>query len=345
MQDTNLTAVPIHHSHLPRLIGKHFETKVPMFLWSPPGCGKTAFIEQYCKGNGIKLFGMRLAQFDTVDVRGIPFRADDGRTYYAPPGSLPAEDGSDGDCIIFLDEYMQARPDVAAVAGQLVNERRLGDYRLPDNCLVMAASNRASDRAASGRMPSQIANRFAHYELVPVPTEWCDWATSNGVDERVISFIRFRPELIYQFDPKATAPAYPTLRTWEKVSTMIKGEASDDTEYMRQASYSLVGEGAASEFVGFLMALDNLPDIDAIIADPDNHDDPERPDLRFAVAAALARRADDTNVESIWRFMLKLPADWQVLWSKDVVALGDFDITQHSVYAEVISLHRDILTS
>jgi hypothetical protein len=344
MQDNNLTAVPMNHSHMPRMIQKHMETKVPMFIWSPPGCGKTAIVEAICEQFGWRLIDLRLAQMDTVDVRGIPFIFE-GRTYYAAPGALPPEDGSWGPCIIFLDEYMQARQDVAAVSGQLVNERRLGDYHLPDNVLIMAASNRAGDRAASGRMPTQIANRFLHYELVVRPTEWCDWATANGIDDRVVAFIRFRPELVYQFDPKATAPAYPTLRTWEKVSTMIKGEASSDVEYIRRVTYAAVGEGAGAEFVGFVTALENLPDIDAIIADPDAHDDPERPDLRFAVAAALGRRADQGNVESIWSYLLKLPAEWQVLWSKDVVSLGDFDLTQHPVYNEIISLHRDILTA
>lgn len=344
MQNDNV-AVKIYHSQLPRLISKSFERKEPLFVWSPPGCGKTAMIEAICKDAGWTLFDMRLAQFDTVDVRGIPFRGKDGRTHYAPPASLPKEDGSDGDSIIFLDEYMQGRPDVTSVAGQLVNERKLGDYRLPDNCLVIGASNRQSDRASTNRMPQQIANRFLHIELCINPTEWCDWATANGIDERVIGFIRFRPELVYQFDPKQTKPAYPTLRTWEKVSNMISGESSDDVDFIQQVTYGLIGEEAGSEFVGYIRAIQELPDIEAIIENPDEHDDPEQPDLRYAVSSALSRYANEDNAESIWSYLLKLPAEFQILWSKDVNAIGEFDLTQHPVYQEVISLHRDILTT
>jgi len=340
-----LVAVKIYHSQIERLLLKHFAVKEPMFVWSPPACGKTSIINQICEAQGWKLFDVRLAQMDAVDVRGIPYKGEDGRTHYANPSWLPAEDGSDGPCVVFLDEYMQARPDVASVMGQAINERRLGEYVFPDNCLIVGASNRQSDRASTNRMPTQIANRFAHYELAVKPTEWCEWGMANGIDERVIGFIRFRPELVYQFDPKQTKPAYATLRTWEKVSNMIKGEASSDIDFIEQVSYALVGEAVGSEFVGFVRALDVLPDIGEIIANPDDHDDPEKPDLRYAVSSALSRYADSDNVENIWSYLLKLPAEFQILWSKDVLAIGEFDMTQHPVYHEVISLHRDILTT
>ena len=335
------TCMPILHSTLERHAIRHLNTKRPMCIWSPPGCGKTDHIRQIAANAGYDVIDWRLAQMDAVDVRGIPYRGEDNRTHYAPPASLPADDC--GPTLLFLDEIMQAHSSVSAVAGQLIHERRLGDYHLPDNVVVFAASNRHFDRAAATRMAAHTANRFLHYELEIRPTEWCDWATANRVDDRIIGVIRWRPELVYQYDPKEIEPAYPSLRSWTNLSDLIDGET--DTIMLHSFSCAAVGRATGSEFTGYVKALRQLPDLDEIIADPDAYDDPEQPDLRNGVTAGLARRADENNIEAIWRYMIKLADDWQVLFAKDVMALGYFDLTQTEVYNEIVSLHAEALTA
>tara|TARA_R110002020_G_scaffold160008_4_gene344332 strand:+ start:1906 stop:3018 length:1113 start_codon:yes stop_codon:yes gene_type:complete len=342
MENNKLTAVPVYHNNLAEIVKGHLATKIPMCIWSPPGCGKTDHMRQIAVEAGFAIIDWRLAQMDAADVRGIPYIGDDGRTHYAPPATLPVE--GCGPTVLFLDEIMQAHGSVTAVAGQIIHERRLGDYVLPDNVVVFAASNRHFDRAAANRMAAHTANRFLHYELVVNSHDWCEWAVANRVDERVVSFLRWRPELCYQYDPKSTSPAYPSLRSWTHLASIISA-VDENSDIVRTYALGAVGEGAGSEFIGFIKTLRRLPDIDEIIANPDDHDDPEESDLRHGITGAMARRADEDNVENIWKFMIKLPDDWQVLWAKDVMALGFFDITQHPVYAEVISLHREALTS
>ena len=343
---TTLVATPLYHANsevasLESAVQRHLVTQIPMCVWSPPGCGKTEHIKQIIESAGFIFLDWRLAQMDQCDVRGIPYILD-GRTYYAPPADLPAIGCAP--TVLFLDELMQAHPSVVAVAGQVINERRIGGYTLPDNVVVMAATNRPFDRAAANRMPGHTAGRFLHYELVVRPTDWCDWAVANNVDDRVVAYLRFRPDQCYKYDPKASTPAYPSLRTWTRLATMIDGLGNDNpmlSTYARAA----IGDATGGEFAAFITALERLPDIDAIIADPDAHDDPVEPDLRFAVSAALARRCDEDNVENVWQYMLKLDDEYQCLWAKDVIAIGDFDITQHEVFTEIVSLHQTILTS
>ena len=299
-------------------------------------------MKQIIESAGWAFIDWRLAQMDAVDVRGICYRGEDGRTHYAPPASLPFSDCQP--TVLFLDEISQAHPSVSGVAGQLINEGALGEYKLPDNVVIFAASNRHFDRASVNRMPSHTANRFMHYELVVRALEWCDWAVDAGVDARVVSYIRFRPEQMYQFDPKATAPAFPSLRTWVKLSNMLDG-VEDSSELVNTFARASVGDATGGEFAGFVSALDRLPDIDALIADPDAHDVPSEPDLKWAITSALARRVDEDNVENIWQFMLKMPDEFQVLWAKYALVADDFDLTQHPVYSEIINLHKAILTS
>ena len=342
MTETNLTATPIYHSNFEEIVLQHLRVREPMCVWSPPGCGKTEHIKQIVESAGYEFIDWRLALMDAVDVRGIPYRGEDGRTHYASPASLPVEGCKP--TVLMLDEIGQAHSSVVGPAGQLINERMLGDYKLPDNVVIFAASNRHFDRAAVNRMPTHTANRFLHYELVVRPLEWIDWAINAGINSHVVSYIKFRPEQIYQFDPKATAPAFPSLRTWVKLSNMLDGVA-DNSELIGTFARAAVGQATGGEFAGFVSALDQLPDIDDIIANPDDHDAPKEPDLRYALTSALARRVDEDNVENIWQFMLKMPDEFQVLWAKFALVNEDFDITQHPVHNEITSLHKAILTS
>ena len=127
---SKLTAVPVYHSNLDSIVLQHLKTREPMCIWSPPGCGKTEHIQQIITDAGYLFVDWRLAQMDAVDVRGICFRGEDGRTHYAPPASLPVNGCQP--TVLFLDEISQAHPSVAGVAGQLINERMLGEYKLPD---------------------------------------------------------------------------------------------------------------------------------------------------------------------------------------------------------------------
>tara|TARA_Y100000310_G_scaffold180951_1_gene180883 strand:+ start:1994 stop:3025 length:1032 start_codon:yes stop_codon:yes gene_type:complete len=343
MTESNLQATAIYHSNLESVVLRHLKTKEPMMLWSPPGCGKTEHMKQIIESAGYDFIDWRLAQMDAVDVRGIPYKGEDGRTHYAVPGTLPLIGCRP--TVLFLDEIMQAHQSVVAPAGQIINERGIGnDYVLPDNVVVMAASNRHFDRAAANRMPAHTANRFLHYELVVRPLEWCEWAVDANIDWRVVSYIRFRPEVIYMFDPKQTEPAFASLRTWVKLSNMIDGLADNDP-LIDTFSKASVGRAVGGEFRAFVDSLDKLPDIDDVIANPDNYDVPKDRCLQYAMVSALTHRTDESNVENVWKMMIKFDDEYQTFWAKDVIALGAFDLTQHPVYNEVLTLCKQQLTT
>ena len=345
--------MPIGHNQLDEIVAVHLASREPMFLWGSPGGGKSAHLESAVTKCGYVYNDMRMAEKDTADVRGVPKPVQvtvgeftEWVTQWARPSDLPSHDCPP--TVINLDELQQAHQSVGVLAGRLVNERKIGDYTLNDNVVVFGASNLHTDRAGANRMLSHTANRFMHYELMIDAHQWTgDYAVSADIDPRVIGFIRFRPELVYKFDPKDASPAFPSLRMWEKLSNVLKHVENNNLVLLNAVSCGAVGMAVGSEFVGFCRGLDRLPDIQAIIADPDAHDDPVEPDLRYAVGSALARFSDEDNIENIWQYMGKLPAEYQVLFAKDVVANtsnSGFDLTQHSVYTEIINLHQDMLT-
>jgi hypothetical protein len=112
---------------------------------------------------------------------------------------------------LFLDELNAAPAMVQASCYQLVLDRQLGEYTLPEDWAIIAAGNRDSDRAATTRMPTPLRNRFVPFEFEVDLQEWSEWAIQNGIRPEVIAFLRFRPELLSMFDRDNNAFPISTL--------------------------------------------------------------------------------------------------------------------------------------
>ena len=164
----------------------------PVMLWGPPGVGKSQMVAQVADRNDVPVIDIRLSQMEPSDLRGIPFRVDE-RVEWAVPAMLPDRNRHGERGILFLDEITSAPPSVSAAAYQLILDRRLGAYTVPAGWAIFAAGNRQGDRGVTYTMPAPLANRFSHFEVETHLDDWVAWAYANGIDERVIAFLRFRP--------------------------------------------------------------------------------------------------------------------------------------------------------
>ncbi len=257
-------------------------------IWGPPGVGKSQIIAQIARRHDVPLIDIRLSQMEPTDLRGIPFRAGDF-VEWSVPSLLPdaGRHGSRG--ILFLDEITSAPPTVTAAAYQLILDRRLGDYRVPEGWAIFAAGNRYGDRGVTYVMPSPLANRFTHYEIEAHLDDWVAWAHAAGIDERLIAFLRFRPDLLFDFNPAQNPVAFPSPRSWEYAHRAL-AKFDDAPELLLDALQACVGPTAGVELKAFVDNLDELPDIDAIL-DGRSTQVPRGIDLQYGVAAALVRRA------------------------------------------------------
>lgn len=285
----------------------------PAFLWGPPGVGKSEVIALLATQLKRSLLDVRALLLDPVDLRGIPTITQAGETRWAPPIFLPKGKGK---YILFLDELNAAPPLVQAACYQLILDRKIGEYELPKDCIVIAAGNRDTDRAVTSRMPSPLANRFVHIDFDVDLTDWIRWALTAGIKTEIIAFLRYRPELLHKFDPQTTAKAFPTPRSWEFVSQLL-ALANRDVEY--DLISGAVGEGAASELLGFLKIFRNLPDPDVVILSPDTADVPEDPATLYAICGALSSRASEQNFGNILKYAKRLPIEFSVLMVKESI--------------------------
>jgi len=245
-------------------------------------------VAQIAERHGVRVIDIRLSQMEPSDLRGIPFRVGD-RVEWAVPAMLPNANHHSSAGILFLDEITSAPPAVSAAAYQLILDRRLGEYQVPPHWAIFAAGNRQGDRGVTYTMPAPLANRFSHFEVETHLDDWVAWAYAKGIDERVIAFLRFRPELLFDFDPAHNPVAFPTPRSWEFAHRGLR-KFEDYPELLQGTLQACVGPAAGIELHAFVNSLGQMPDLDAIVAGEETTV-PREIDLQYAVAAALVGRA------------------------------------------------------
>ena len=299
-----------------KILTQEFESVIhghhtPVMLWGAPGIGKSQIISQVAIEHNVPMIDIRLSQMEPSDLRGIPFKNGD-LVDWSIPSLLPdaARHGEQG--ILFLDEITSAPPTVSAAAYQLILDRRLGDYIVPEGWVIFAAGNRQGDRGVTYSMPAPLANRFSHYELDVNLDDWVAWAYKNNIDERIIGFLRYRPEHLFEFDPAHNPVAFPSPRTWEFAYRALQ-KFDDNLNLFRQAASACVGEVAGVEVATFIEHLEDLPDLDAIV-NGESVSIPDAIDLQYAICSALVGRAisvkDKDNAMQVWGNILNFARDF-----------------------------------
>jgi hypothetical protein len=239
-----------------------FKANRPLFLWGPPGIGKSDIVKQMGEELEAHVIDIRLSLWDPTDIKGIPFfNSTTNKMEWAPPTELPDDimAAKYKKIILFLDEMNSAAPAVQAAAYQLVLNRKVGTYRLPDNVLIVAAGNRETDKGVTFRMPAPLANRFVHLEMKVDWDDYFGWATENRIHRDVVGFLTFSKKDLYDFDPKSASRAFATPRSWTFVSELLFDD-EEDTDTLTDLISGAVGEGLAIKFMAHRKVASKLPD-------------------------------------------------------------------------------------
>ncbi len=235
--------------------------KRPIFMWGPPGIGKSDIMGQIT--NSMKnayLIDVRLSLWEPTDVKGMPYySANDNTMKWAPPSELPDEEFAKqyDTIVLFLDEMNSAAPAVQAAAYQLVLNRKVGTYKLPDNVVIVAAGNRETDKGVTYRMPAPLSNRFVHLEMRVDFEDWLQWATENKIHPDVVGYVSFAKQDLYDFDPKSSSRAFATPRSWSFVSELLDDDLPENT--LTDLVAGAVGEGLAVKFAAHRKVASKLP--------------------------------------------------------------------------------------
>ena len=332
---------------LETIYGKMIENHLPFghilapFLWGSPGIGKSSIV--YSLGSYIEdkyhkkvaILDLRLYEYNPIDLKGIPY-ADEKNEYtkWLLPQILNFNDNEDIVNILFLDELLAARESVQAVGLQIVLDRKVDQYKIPDNTIIIAASNRKEDRSFSTNMSMALANRFAHYEIVSDVNQWKQYAYDQSIDPRIIAFISFKPSYLVE-DVKDAGYAYCSPRSWEKVSNLIG--MFEQLEEIQISIASYLGEGVATEFVAYCREYEELSTFEDIILGKGIV--PESLDSLYAMISLVAgniRHQDltDQQLDHALGYISQFPLDYILAFMAD-----------NHTYFEQYSLRYNSLTS
>ena len=309
--------------------GLRLRTLPTPFLWGAPGVGKSDGVRQMSDrieqktGKRVIVTDVRMLLFSPVDLRGVPV-ADENRefTNWLRPRIFHMDSSDDCVNILFLDELSAAPQSVQAAAYQICLDRRVGEHELPENCIVIAAGNRTTDRSVSYKMPKALCNRLMHFLIEPSYASWKRWALEHDIDERVIGFLAFDNSRLCA-EPDSSDLAYPTPRSWSFVSRLIRG-SQESLKELHMLIASCVGVDTALCFEEWCRVFRELPDVEDIIEGrcgkyPKNFDTLYA--LTASLTAAVYRRKDElteAQIDHITAYAVRFPADFAVSFFGDL---------------------------
>lgn len=308
--------------------------KIPsVMLWGAPGVGKSQGVRQVAEkissatGKKCNITDVRLLLFNPIDLRGIPTaNAEKTLAIWLKPQIFQMDPSDSIINILFLDEISAAPQSVQAAAYQITLDRRVGEHELPENCIVIAAGNRVTDKSVAFKMPRALANRLCHIEVESNFESWKRWAVSSGVSPLVTGFLSFRHDYLIQNESESDSLAFPTPRSWEMVSNLLNMMDQNLSAVYHMVS-GCIGSGIASEFRTYCKIYNDLPKIEDIFKGKCSTV-PKQTDELYALVSSMTsyareHRNDTAAIENSIEYSLLLPPDFSVVLIKGYMAIEE----------------------
>lgn len=317
-----------------------------VYLEGPSGIGKSEAVRTVVErlaadGKGeVGLYDLRLSTSDPTDF-GLVMPVD-GELVRQKPAFISYMERFDRG-VLFLDEITSAPPAVQAPAYQVTLDRACNGFSVPDGWMVVAAGNAQTDRGVTYTMAAPLVSRMTTISVDTHLDDVMAYAINKGVNPLIIAFLRERPDLLHKFDGSAyTGRQFPTPRSWFAVSDKL------DLDVPREMRLELitgdVGDEAGIAFEEFTRVWELMPSLEAIMTDPDQVEVPDRLDVRYCVTMGLATRIDGENFGTAWRFLKRMPREFQALCVKLAVKAGK-EVSMSPAFSEWIAENSDAYSS
>jgi hypothetical protein len=284
------------------------------YIEGKPGGGKSALAAQIGKELGFDNVIQFFASLrDPVDLLGTP-RNDGEVTRWIPPEELATL--ATGRNLLIVEEISDCNTQMQNGLCGLLHDRKLNRLHLSPETYIIATGNRTQDKSGANRVISKLMGRVRHFEFTENIDDWSEWALNNEIDVALIQFLRFRPDLLSDFNPDRKCN--PTPRTWERANK-VPADLPTDIYFTNIAGD--VGEGAAAEYTGFRRIYESLPNIDALLMNPSKAEVPKDPAVLYALTGALAHRTSKDNFDRVAEYVDKLSPEFQVMCVSDAMKL------------------------
>lgn len=312
--------------------GKSFNSMPSVMLHSQPGIGKSEAVRQIADkiheqtGKKVNVTDVRLLLFNPTDLHGLPVaNADKTFAIWLKPKIFQMDDSKDVVNILFLDEITAAAPSVQASAYQLTLDKAVGEHKLPENCIVICAGNRVTDKSVAFKMPKALANRMMHFEVTTDYQTWKKWAIQHDINPQVLGFLGWKNNYLNTFDPSNDELAFATPRTWAMVSNILN-DVDSDIDSVYPLVVGIVGSGVAIELRTWSKIYKNLPNVDNIFKGKEDKI-PKDPAVLYALCSSMVYYAshhqdDIEDIACSVEYAKNLPRDFTVMLIQDYLTIS-----------------------
>lgn len=350
-EESSVTLIKVKIDQAVRMVIKTIQVGLVPMIHGSPAIGKSGIVHQIAEQFNLYLIDLRLSQCDPTDLMGFPqINAAIGRAGYVPMDTFPIEgeampikqqgiyigntlpDGSiatEKDVvpttyyagwILFLDEFNSASVAVQAASYKVVLDRMVGKHRLHKNCAVVCAGNLETDGAIVEQMSTALQSRIVHMELEVCPLQWVKWAVTKGnIDHTIISFMGYKPGLVYTFKPDHSDRTYASPRTWEFANRFVKANDIKDPDMLPLLSGTIT-EGVTREFMVFCDIYQHLPTITDLVAAPKHVQIPTEPSVNFALTGMIAHHIVPANATPLMEYVGRMAVEFQVVCLRMIMA-------------------------
>jgi hypothetical protein len=323
-KDKITTITSVSPTRLKSMIVHATARRRPLFISGPPGIGKSDIVAEVARMQNRPLIDIRLPLLEATDIRGLPHLAEvtirdaQGNIVFneqnvpltekifkwSNPSDLPTDPNSRA--LVFFDEMSAAPPSVQAATYQIILNRKIGTYQLPEDVVIVAAGNRVKDKGVAYNMPTPLANRFIHTTLHTDFDDWQEWAMKNRIHKDVVGYLTFQPNDLFDFDPRRDSYAFATPRSWSFVSDLIYERQADgslaDTDLpvdiLGDMIKGTVGEGPAIKFITYRKQASNLPRARDILDGTITKLNVKQIDIMYALSTSLVYELTDDNTKA-----------------------------------------------
>ena len=304
-------------------------------LWGPMGVGKSTAVKTVAENlskefqQHIGVTDIRLLNFSPIDLRGIP-SADINKefTVWLKPKIFDLPKNTPH--ILFLDEISAAPQSLQAAAYQIALDKRIGEFELPENCIVICAGNRTTDRSVAFRMPKALANRLLHIEILSDFDSWYEWALNHKIDKHILGYLAFDNSRL-NAEPAIEELAFPTPRSWEFVSNLLQITEKTPGE-MHSLISGCIGVSTALEFEHWCNVYDKLPNTADILTGTCTMRI-TKPDVIYALTSSLLSYVAEHNetirdeaLENICRYVSQFQADFSAMFFRGMLTLNGMNL-------------------
>ena len=330
----------------------------PILIHSSPGVGKSSIVRQVSEKLGIGFVDVRLAEMESVDIRGLPsVDKDNSVMKWNAPDFWPRDPKSKG--IIFLDELTSCDKSCQVAAYELILDRKIGDfYKVPDGWYIVSAGNLTTDRAVAMSMSSALSNRFLHVELEADSEQWCKWAFTHDVHPSVIGFIQYRPENLFNMEKENLERGWPSPRSWDRVSQMCK-IYGDNEGLLRKITYGLVGSAKGVEFMEFHRLNKNFDNIVDMMLGKIPIKIPEKNDQLYAMCSSLIynvwrgkdEKEEKQRIDGFFKILAEMPPEFVMMCmtsamqgrSEETGGICSRKLYNHPLYRKCFDRYRHLV--